>query len=155
MIRAKVYRELDGLDEAYGLGFYEDTDFNYRATKAGLKLMITEDAFIYHRGSASFSKSTHSVRKLMQQNKKLFRKKHGHDISADHRRIKNLAAMERYIDAANSGHDPSGLQYRFMNRLELSSQLIPNSPLKKWAYFRRFKQLKERFSTEFDQLNSM
>ncbi len=155
MIRARVFRELDGLDEAFGLGFYEDTDFNYRATKAGLKLMITEDAFIYHRGSASFSRSTHSVRKLMKQNRRLFRKKHGHDIPAVHRRIKNLTAMERYIDAAKSGHDPAGLQYRFMNRLELSSQFIPNSPLKKWAYFRRLKQLKERFSTQFGQINSM
>ncbi|MBU1417869.1 MAG: glycosyltransferase family 2 protein [Proteobacteria bacterium] len=151
MIRTKVYSELNGLDEAFGLGYYEDTDFNYRAAKAGLKLMITEDAFIYHRGSGSFSNTCPTVKKMVKQNKRLFRKKHGHGIIADHWRIKNLAAMERYVNAADNSNDPAGLQYKFRNRHKLASQLIPNSPLKKWSYFRRLKQVEEQFSSRFGQ----
>lgn len=151
MIRTKVYRDLDGLDEAFGLGYYEDTDFNYRATKAGLKLMITEDAFIYHRGSGSFSKTCPTVKKMVKQNKRLFRKKHGHGIIAAHWRIKNLAALQRYSDTAESGKDLADMQYKFKNRQQLAKQLIPNSPLKKWFYFRRLKQVEEQFSTRFNQ----
>lgn len=151
MIRARVYKDLNGLDEAFGLGYCEDTDFNYRATKAGLKLMITEDAFIYHRGSGSFSKTCPTVKKMVKQNKRLFRKKHGHGIIADHWRIKNLAAMERYINSANNGYDLASMQYKFWNRHKLASQLIPNSPLKKWFYFRRLKQIEKQFSLIIDQ----
>lgn len=150
MIRTKVYRDLDGLDEAFGLGYYEDTDFNYRAVNAGLKLMITEDAFIYHRGSGSFANTCPTVKKMVKQNKRLFRKKHGHGIIADHWRIKNLAAMERYAIAADSGKDHADMQYKFRNRQQLAKQLIPNSPLKKWFYFRRLKQVEEQFSTRLD-----
>jgi len=151
MIRTTIYRDLEGLDEAFGLGYYEDTDFNYRAVKAGLKLMITEDAFVYHRGSGSFSNTCPAVKKMVKQNKRLFRKKHGHGIIANHWRIKNLAAMERYIDAANKAYDRQDLQYLFRNRHKLASQLIPNSPLKKWSYFRRLKQIENQFSTRLGQ----
>lgn len=152
MIRTEAYRELDGLDEAFGLGYYEDTDFNYRAIKAGLKLIITEDAFIYHRGSASFSKISRSAETMRKRNKKLFHRKHGHGVRTEHRRLKNLTAMQYYIDASDTDQDPADLHYRFQNRLELSKQLIPNSPLKKWFYFRRLKQLKKEFSITFGQL---
>lgn len=54
-IRRQVYQQMKGLDEAYGLGFYEDTDFCYRAHQAGLTLMVTEDVFIFHQRSATFS----------------------------------------------------------------------------------------------------
>ena len=149
MIRTKTYCDLNGLDEGFGLGYYEDTDFNYRAVKAGLKLMITEDVFIYHRGSGSFAKTCPTVKKMVKRNKRLFRKKHGHGIIADHWRIKNLAAMERYLDSAENGKNPADLHYKFKNRQQLAKQLIPNSPLKKWSYFRRLKQVEKQFSARF------
>jgi GT2 family glycosyltransferase len=145
MIRKKTYHQLNGLDEAFGLGYYEDTDFNYRAVKAGMKLMITEDVFIYHQGSGSFAKSSPSVRKMVKQNKKLFRKKQGHDHNAAHWRIKNLAAMSRYVEQTDSPEFPlADLLYKFTNRRNLARQLLPNSPIKRFFYLRQLKTIEKK-----------
>ncbi|MCF8055741.1 MAG: glycosyltransferase [Desulfocapsa sp.] len=149
MIRKKVYSQLNGLDEEFGLGYYEDIDFNYRATKSGLQLMITEDAFIYHRGSGSFPKNCSEVRKMVKRNKRLFRQKQGHGIIAAHWRIKNIDALERYADASPAEFNSVDLRFKFRNRYTLAKQLIPNSPLKKFFYFRRLKQVKTRFIAAF------
>ncbi len=74
LIRRNLYEELQGLDEDFGLGYYEDTDFVYRAIKAGKQMVISEKTFVYHKGKGSFSKVNGAVRKLMKKNKKLFRK---------------------------------------------------------------------------------
>ena len=145
VIRKDVYNRLNGLDEAFGLGYYEDTDFNYRAVKAGLKLMITEDVFVYHRGSGSFSKTSPAVRKMVKQNKKLFKKKQGHDHNSAHWRLKNLAAMARYIDQAIPDGPLKDLHYKFSNRQTLARQLLPNSPIKRFFYLRKLRAIEKQF----------
>jgi GT2 family glycosyltransferase len=150
MIRKNVYSQLNGLDEAFGLGYYEDTDFNYRAVNSGLQLMITEDAFIYHRGSGSFSKTSREVYKMVKRNKQLFRQKHGHGILAAHWRIKNLEALKRYADASPEEYAVADLRYKFRNRLTLAEKLIPNSPIKKFFYYSGIRKVKNQFIAKFN-----
>lgn len=150
MIRKTTYSQLNGLDEKFGLGYYEDTDFNYRAAKDGLQLMITEDAFIYHRGSGSFSKTSRAVYKMVKRNKRLFRRKHGHGILAAHWRIKNLDALKRYAKTSSEKYAIADLRYKFRNRFTLAEQLIPNNPLKKILYYRHLKQVENQFVTRFN-----
>lgn len=64
--------------------------------------MITEDAFSYHRGSASISKTSATVKKIVKKNKKIL-KKQGHNTA--HWRLKNLAAIGRYVGQI-SADDP-------------------------------------------------
>jgi GT2 family glycosyltransferase len=153
VIRKDIYNRLNGLDEEFGLGYYEDTDFNYRAVKAGLKLMITEDVFVYHRGSGSFSKTSAAVKKMVKQNKKLFRKKQGHGHNTAHWRDKNLAAMARYIEQATPDGPLNDLLYKFSNRLTLARQLLPNSPIKKFFYLRRLKAIEKEFLATINAFN--
>ena len=153
VIRRDVYNQLNGLDEAFGLGYYEDTDFNYRAVKAGLKLMITEDVFVYHRGSGSFAKSSATVRKMVKQNKKLFRKKQGHGHNAAHWRLKNLAAMARYVDPAITDCPLAELHYKFNNRETMVQQLLPNSPIKRFFYLRKLATVKKQFLARISVCN--
>ena len=47
-IRKEVYDRLDGLDERFGIGYYEDVDFSIRANRMKIKMMFAEDCFIYH-----------------------------------------------------------------------------------------------------------
>jgi GT2 family glycosyltransferase len=145
VIRRDVYNQLNGLDEAFGLGYCEDTDFNYRAVKAKMKLMITEDVFVYHRGSGSFSKTSATVKKMVKQNKKLLSAKHGHGHSTAHWRLKNLAAMARYVDQITPDVPLKDLRYKFSNRQTLAWQLLPNSPIKRFFYLRQLKTIEKKF----------
>jgi GT2 family glycosyltransferase len=45
---------LNGLDESYGLGNFEDDDFCLRLILLGYELAIARHVFVYHRGSATF-----------------------------------------------------------------------------------------------------
>lgn len=143
-MRKRVYNQLGGLDESFGLGFYEDTDFCFRAFKKGLKMVITEDAFVYHYGSGSFSKVPSETKALLKKNKKIFRQKHGTYPTFDHVRHKNLAAMQRYDEIlAETGYDKS-LIYKFENRYRIARQQMPNNPLKKYFYLKKLNRLTNR-----------
>ena len=150
MIRKSVYSQLHGLDEAFGLGYLEDIDFNYRAIERNLQLMITEDVFIYHLGSGSFSKTSKEVYKMVKRNKKLFRKKHGHGLLSVHWRKKNLDALARYAQASRQKYKDSDLRYKFRNRLALAGEILPTSPVKKFFYSKGIKEVKKQFMTRFN-----
>ena len=152
LIRRNLYEELQGLDEDFGLGYYEDTDFVYRATKAGKQMVITEKIFVYHQGKGSFSKVSGAVRKLMKRNKKLFRKKHGHGETTDHWRIKNLQAMARYLELLDKPSPPPELQYSFSNRQKIAEGLMPNSPLKRFFYRRNLNTTITYFKNRINQI---
>jgi GT2 family glycosyltransferase/glycosyltransferase involved in cell wall biosynthesis len=53
-IRRAVYEEVGGLDEAFGVGFFEDDDYCRRVAAAGYGIAIAEDVFVHHHLSASF-----------------------------------------------------------------------------------------------------
>ena len=79
MIRREVLDEIGGLDEeTFGSGYGEEDDFNLRARKAGWKLVIADDVYIYHAQSKSYSSERrHNLGKNAL--KKLL-KKHGDEI---------------------------------------------------------------------------
>ena len=141
----KLYEDLSGLDENFGLGFYEDTDFCYRAHMAGKHMMITEDVFIYHQGSATFSKLPEKTKQLMRNNRKLFKKKHGRLQVTSHVREKNLLAIKGYEDYCNSHGMNKGIHHRALNRLQTAAQLQPNNPIKRFLYNKKLKPLQQYF----------
>lgn len=57
-IRRDAWDRLNGLDTVFGMGYFEDFDFSLRLRDAGYEQAITEDVFIYHQGSATFSQSS-------------------------------------------------------------------------------------------------
>ncbi len=146
LIRRTLYEELHGLDEDFGLGYFEDTDFVYRARKLNKQLVITEEVFVYHRGRGSFSKVSGAVRMLMKRNKKLFKKKHGHGENTAHWRIKNLQALNRYSEHLNKDISKNCLQYAFSNRQQLADTLMPNSPIKRFLYKQKLKAVITKFT---------
>lgn len=152
VIRTNLYQEFQGLDEDFGLGYFEDTDFVYRARKAGKQLVITEEVFIYHRGRGSFSQVSGAVRTLMKKNKKLFKKKHGHGEDNEHWRIKNLQALHRYQNHLTKDTPLKKLQYAFSNRQMLADTLMPNSPLKRFFYRRKLTSTIRNFSIGIHEL---
>lgn len=136
----ETYRQLGGLDESFGLGYYEDADFCCRAAKAGIRLLVMEESFVYHAGSASFATMSATRKKLLRENGKRFRDVHGRPPQ-QHVRDKNLDLLRGYLaEAAEKGWSPA-LASRFDNRVLRARQLGPRSPLKKILYGYRLRRI--------------
>ena len=73
-----VYEEVGGLDERFGLGFFEDDDYCRRVEQAGYRIAVAEDVFVHHHLSASFDKIEPERRQeLFEANKALYEEKWG------------------------------------------------------------------------------
>ncbi len=147
VIRKKHFEEIGGLDEAYGLGYFEDTDFSLRAKMTGLTMMVSEEVFVYHRGSESFSKLKKKfVKKLMRANRRKLQKKFPGQVKLYNQRDRNLQVLKEYARRSQATA-PAGadLGYLFDNRMRLARTLFPNNPIKKGVYALQLRRLARTF----------
>ena len=143
-IRRSLWQQLHGLDPIFGLGYYEDTDFSMRAKSAGSRMMICEDAFVYHVGGASFS-SNPKARELIKRNKKIFLQRHPNAV-LHHKREGNLAALEEYAKLQQEGLWNDGLALRAKRRIETLLSDLPRSLIKKWLWLRKIRKILHHFN---------
>ena len=54
LIKREVIEKIGYLDEAFGIGGYDDTDYSMRAHKAGYRCVNVYSSYVYHRQHASF-----------------------------------------------------------------------------------------------------
>jgi GT2 family glycosyltransferase len=139
-IRRDVWQQLKGLDEAFGLGYYEDFDFSLRLSQAGYEQKITEDVFILHLGSATF-KGNASARALLKKNKKLLQSKHP-QARFEHTRLGNLAVLEHYQQIEQAGQWNPTLAQRLGLRAAALTGDAPRSWLKRLLWSRRVAALR-------------
>jgi hypothetical protein len=77
-ISREVYDKVGALDEGYERGMFEDDDYCERVRRAGYRLVIADDVFIYHHGSASFRKLAHEeYHRLFAKNRARLERKWG------------------------------------------------------------------------------
>jgi len=132
-----VIDDVGVLDEEFGRGYYEDFDYSLRVKHAGYKLGVTEDAFVYHRGSTSFGKANKETKALIKRNKQRIFSKHGHSIVMQHIRESNLGVLKQYLQKKVIGIEVS--EYRIANRLQFAKTILPRSWFKRWRYLRKLK----------------
>jgi GT2 family glycosyltransferase/glycosyltransferase involved in cell wall biosynthesis len=85
-LRRRVYEQVGGLDESFGLGFFEDDDYCNRARAAGWRLAIAEDVFVHHHLSATFDQLKASSRQaLFEKNRAIYESKWGPWIPHEYR----------------------------------------------------------------------
>lgn len=149
-IPRKLYLDMGGMDERFGLGYYEDTEFCWRLLEAGRKMMFTEAVFVYHQAGQSFSAlGKQGVKQLMRKNRRILKQKHGDKISLVHQRDCNLGVLDQYIrrkrECSHAAHD-CHINYRFEGRMRLAQALYPRHPLKKLVYFLKLRQRKRLWS---------
>lgn len=65
--------EVGPLDTAYGQGYYDETDWLFRARQKGYEFCLAPDVFVYHKGTASFPSKQKKT--LMERNGKIFEKR--------------------------------------------------------------------------------
>ena len=82
LIKRAVLDQVGLFDEAFSPGYLEDTDLCLRIRKAGYRLMLCRNSFIYHAGSQSFM-SRGDTEKLFDRNFEYLREKWGSDMIED------------------------------------------------------------------------
>lgn len=81
LLRTALLNKIGFLDEAFGIGNFEDDDYCLRTIKAGFQCGIDKSTFIYHFGSRTFINNKIDYNKIMEQNKNYFLNKHKITIS--------------------------------------------------------------------------
>ena len=146
-VRGSVYKQLGGLDERFGMGYYEDADFCLRAKGTGVKMMFTEDCFVYHSSGKSFSNiGKKNVKKLMSENKRKLRNKHSGAVELYNMRNRNMKIMNQYVNLRrNPDSRRHDFDYKFNNRVALAKTLYPHSPFKKLLYHIQIRHICSRY----------
>lgn len=75
VIRGELVERIGGLDERFGQGNYEDTDYCLRAFLAGWRCAVAHDAFVHHHGSRSFAEGGVALDRLLDEKFEVFRRK--------------------------------------------------------------------------------
>jgi len=144
-----TYEELNGLDESFGLGFYEDYDFSLRAREKGCEILFSEDIFIYHKGSYSFSRrSVDETKTLMHRNKRLLQRKHPEKIPFYGVREGNVNVLKQYIDLkrVNSANNTHDLDRKFDRRYFFAQTMFSRNPIKRLQYYIKLKKLRNEYA---------
>lgn len=73
-----VFEKVGMLDEKFGLGNYEDVDFSFRISDAGLSLVVDPVHGVHHRGHGTFSLlPPGQFNSIMRASESVLRTKHG------------------------------------------------------------------------------
>ncbi len=78
MIPRAVWKQVGELDEAFGVGLFEDDDYAMRVRAAGYHIACAEDVFVHHHASASIGAlGSASYDELFNRNRRYFESKWG------------------------------------------------------------------------------
>ena len=77
LMKRAVYDAIGGLDERFGLGFFDDDDLALRARQAGFELAVAHDLFVHHFGSRTFVGNGINANQLLDENAARFAAKWG------------------------------------------------------------------------------
>ena len=80
LMTREVYDAIGGLDERFGLGFYDDDDLAERARRAGFGLAVAQDLFVHHFGSRTFVGNGVDAGRVLDENAKRFAEKWGDSV---------------------------------------------------------------------------
>ena len=79
-IRREAFAAIGPLDEQFGVGLFEDGDYNRRARAAGWEMACARDSFVHHWQNASFRRlGRDAYFGLYEENRKRFEAKWGTD----------------------------------------------------------------------------
>jgi GT2 family glycosyltransferase len=76
IFRTKELKDIEGLDEIYSPGGFDDDDLTCRYRRSGYKLIFAKDTYIHHYGSVTIGDSYASI---LGRNREIFKNKFGYD----------------------------------------------------------------------------
>jgi GT2 family glycosyltransferase/glycosyltransferase involved in cell wall biosynthesis len=76
VMRRSLWTDLDGLDEQFEVGLFEDDDFSRRVRRAGYDVRCRRDAWVHHFHEASFGRlPDDEYQRIYESNRRRFRAK--------------------------------------------------------------------------------
>ena len=82
MITRKCLEKVGYLDESYGTGYGEETDYQFKAMAKGFTAKVAIDTYVFHKAEASFGTSKEKQARL-QKNRNLFFSRWGEQYKAE------------------------------------------------------------------------
>ncbi|MDX9974551.1 MAG: glycosyltransferase [FCB group bacterium] len=121
LIRDAALAKVGLFDERFGIGNFEDDDYCVRVRRAGFKLLIVEDSFVFHYGSRTFAGMDlvgERWQELIARNQERFLKKWSGPDDAAREEAAALGARAR--EAAEQGRHADALRL-FLEAIRLDS----------------------------------
>jgi GT2 family glycosyltransferase len=121
VLRKRVFNAVGLLDESFGLGMFEDTDYCLRVLQHHFKIAALEDVFVYHQGSRSFNKIP-DLNVLFQENLQRYEAKHRVAWRPEHNGY--LRLIGHYLSQGDGSRAAQEkLRYKIANRVRMLEQL--------------------------------
>ncbi len=115
LIREETLRQVGLFDEAFGLGNFEDDDYCLRVRRAGYRLRMARDAFVFHYGSRTFlgmGVVGDQWSALMTENQRHFARKWDLEPSGRRDAVQESQQLNAHArEALESGHLQEALEF--------------------------------------------
>ena len=82
LIRTDLLRKLEGFDEFYSPGIFDDDDISFRIRRAGYKLILARDTYVHHF-DVLIKKNHNATIQLLERNRRIFSSRFGVDAWDD------------------------------------------------------------------------
>lgn len=103
MITRKCIDKVGKLDESYGTGYGEETDYQFKAMSKGFEAKVAIDTYVFHKAEASFGTSKEKQERL-QENRNLFFSRWGNVYKKELKKYEQNDPI-KYINAHLSKKD--------------------------------------------------
>ncbi|MCX5677922.1 MAG: glycosyltransferase family 2 protein [Candidatus Omnitrophica bacterium] len=161
LIKRAVIDKIGGLDEAYGLGYYDDDDFSVRAIRANFRCIRANDIVVEHIRDSTFSTvfKDKARRELHEKNKQLFYSKWGRRLrivfivtkTLDKERLKDvllLLARRQHIVYLWNLAEPLGIRHINI-RERIFPKIFPGALLSLTLFINSIKKEAKRYNLVF------
>ncbi|MBH50264.1 MAG: hypothetical protein CMG69_05905 [Candidatus Marinimicrobia bacterium] len=75
LMRKEVFEQVNGFDDTFGVGNFEDDDLSLKVRSLGFSLMVDESVFIHHYGSQTFKANHINILENLNERLPVFQKK--------------------------------------------------------------------------------
>lgn len=72
MISRDCINKVGGLDEIYGMGYGDETDYQFKAMEKGFSAKVAIDTYVFHKAEMSFNTTNKKRSERLEKNRKIF-----------------------------------------------------------------------------------
>lgn len=149
IITRDCYGAVGGLDEAFGMGYGEETDYQFRAVEAGFDALIAGNVYVFHKSQVSFGNSE-VLNERKKKNRDLFFSRWGsayQKLLPEYEKHDPAKIAERYLNEnahglRECGIDPFTPEFmNWVNRVDLGQQSSSNSSSWLGVFVAKYREL--------------